>query len=55
MNKYGDYSQIYAKMQKDISAKELNVLFPNSEISFAIQLNRGNVTAIQLYQSYKSN
>ena len=54
MNNYSDYSQIYAKMQRSIPAKELNVLFPNGAVSFAIQLNRGNVTAIQLYQSYTS-
>ena len=52
--KYGDFAAVYAKMKQDIPAKELNTFFPNGAISFAIQLNRGNVTAIQLYQYYTS-
>lgn len=54
MDKYSDSSVIFAKMQDIIPAKEINKLFPNGSISFAIQLNRGNATALQLYQSIKS-
>lgn len=54
MNKYSDSSCIFAKMQDIVPAKELNKLFPNGAISFAVQLNRGNITAVQLYQSIKN-
>ena len=51
MDKYSDSLVIFAKMKDIIPAKELNKLFPNGAISFTIQLNRGNATALQLYKS----
>lgn len=52
--KYSDSSYVFSKMQNIIPVKELNALFPNGAISFAIQLNRGNAIAIQLYRLIKN-
>ena len=54
MNIYSDCFIIFAKMRDIINAKELNALFPNGAISFCVQLNRCNATALQLYKLVKS-
>jgi len=50
---FSDSDEIFAKIANIISKKEINKMFPNGSISFAIQLHRSNITAIQLYNSFK--